>query len=269
MSRYLKVTEFKGVTVLALARPRQKNAFNLPLYIELTEALKDLSKSTSANSNAIVLTGEGDYYSSGNDLANFSQLMHPRTMAAAAKKTCYEFVDSFVACRKPLVCAVNGPAIGISVTTLGLCDVRLCAPNATFHTPFRALAQAPEGCSSFMFPKIVGDEMSHKLLEEGYRMTATEAKACNFIHDIVPIESLMDRAIEEAVNPNLKRFVVQEEGLLAKLRSVNQHEVDVLEKAWVSRECFDALSKYLLSRNKRGPAYVLKGLNKTRWAWDR
>lgn len=267
MPRYLKVTEKAGATILALARPKQKNAFNLQLYTELTVALQELSKSNAVTS--IVLTGEGDYYSSGNDLANFSQLMHPRTMAAAAKKTCYEFVDSFAACNKPIVCAVNGPAIGISVTTLGLCDVRLCVPGATFHTPFKALAQAPEGCSSFMFPRIVGEAMSRKLLDEGYRMTSAEALECGFVQHIVPQEVLLDLAIEEATRPGLKRFVLQEEGLLSKLRSVNQHEVDVLEKAWVSRECFDALSAYLLSRNKSGPAYVLKALNKTRWAWDR
>jgi Delta3-Delta2-enoyl-CoA isomerase len=269
MSRYLKVAERSGVTILTLARPKQKNAFNLGLYSDLAAALRDLSASSGPNSKSLVLTGEGDYYSSGNDLANFSQLMNPRTMAKSAKKTCYEFVDAFAACKKPMVCAVNGPAIGISVTTMGLCDVRMCVPSATFHTPFRALGQAPEGCSSFMFPRLLGEEMSRKVLDEGHKMTSNEALAYGFVSSIVSRDELLERAVEEASRPDLKRFVACEEGLLEKLRRVNQQEVDVLERAWVSPECFDALSAYLLSRNKTAPAYILKALNKTRWVWDR
>lgn len=269
--KYLRTaTNGKGVTIVTLARPKQKNAFNLRLYVELSETLRNLSASSDPAHSSIVLTGDGDYYSSGNDLANFSQLMHPRTMAASAKKTCFDFVDAFAACKKPIVCAVNGPAIGIAVTTMGLCDARICGPHATFHTPFRSLGQAPEGCSSFMFPRLLGAEMSRKMLEEGYKMTATDALTCGFVSAIIPPEQdIVERAVAMAASPDMTRFVAQEPGLYDTLRQVNQHEVDVLERAWVSRECFDALSAYLLSRRKTGPAYVLRALNMTRWVWDR
>eukprot|EP00672_Neobodo_designis_P026563 CAMPEP_0174845198 /NCGR_PEP_ID=MMETSP1114-20130205/11583_1 /TAXON_ID=312471 /ORGANISM="Neobodo designis, Strain CCAP 1951/1" /LENGTH=222 /DNA_ID=CAMNT_0016079445 /DNA_START=54 /DNA_END=718 /DNA_ORIENTATION=- len=180
-----------GVATVLLDRPRKKNAITYQMYTELGTALLDIGSKDATK--AIVLSANGDYYSSGNDLANFSKLMHPRKMAQQAKGVCATFVNSFLDCEKPIVCAANGPAIGIAVTTMGLCDRRLAVDGATFHTPFKALGQAPEGCSSLMFPRLLGKETARKVLDEGLKFTSAEGKAMGFFHHVSSDREALER----------------------------------------------------------------------------
>ena len=157
------------IAIITLNRPKKKNAFTEASYNEVAAQLRSADKDESVK--AIVITGNGDYYSSGNDLSNFSKLMHPVTMAKAGRNILYDFVDAFLI-RTPLVAAVNGPAFGIAVTTLGLCDEVIAAKSTKLKTPFAELGQAPEGCSSYTFPAIMGNEAANRILWDSENMTA-------------------------------------------------------------------------------------------------
>ena len=60
---------------------------------------------------------------------------------------------------KPIVAAVNGPAVGIGVAILPLCDIVYASDKASFYVPYARLAQTPEGCASFTFPQVMGMAM--------------------------------------------------------------------------------------------------------------
>jgi Delta3-Delta2-enoyl-CoA isomerase len=141
----LSYSHLNGLAKITLNKPKKKNAFSKIMYNELDTALRMLSKNDEVK--LIMLTGSGDYYSSGNDLSNFSEIMHPLTIAKQSREICYSFVDSFISCKKPIVVAVNGPAFGIAVTTLGLCDKVFASNAATFKTPFAELGQVGASCS--------------------------------------------------------------------------------------------------------------------------
>lgn len=124
---------------IELNRPSKKNAFSKLMYHELETALREISDDHKIK--VILLTGSGDTFSAGNDLSNFSEVMHPLTIAKQSREICYSFVDSFICCKKPIIVAVNGPAFGIAVTVLGLCDKVFSSTTASFKTPFAELGQ--------------------------------------------------------------------------------------------------------------------------------
>lgn len=266
----------ESVATITLNRPTRYNAFSQKMYEDVTAALAKAGSDPAVK--VVLLTGEGKYYSSGNDLSNFAQFMHPRTMAAKSRALLTTFVSSFIDFPKPLVCAVNGPAIGIAVTTLGLCDTVLAAKSATFNTPFKALGQAPEGCSSYIFPRIMGVETAHKVLEEGWKFDAVQGKEIGLVKAVYPTnDELQSHALayckqiaqQPAEERAQLRMTVKDPALCDTLHKVNEQECDVLEKSWISAECFEATGQFLYSRNHRAMAFALWLANKTRWAWDR
>ena len=257
-------TAGNGIVKLIFNRPRKKNAFNSTMYREVSDTLNALSSDPSVK--ACIITGAGDFYSSGNDLANFSVIMHPLSMAKLARATCDTFVSSFINFKKPLVAVVNGPAIGIAATTLGLCDKIFACDRAYFKTPFAELGQSPEGCSSFVFPRIMGEKVAHEVLWDSKQLTATSAIENHFVHEIHPPGTIEAAAVAYC-NQLVGTLTVQEvhqhrwpirEKLVEKLHEVNQQELDVLEKKWVCAECFLALATFLESRNMKLAAFVLR-----------
>ena len=66
------------------------------------------------------------------------------------------FVDTFIQFKKPIVVAVNGPAVGLGAALLPLCDVVWANEKAWFQTPYTVYGQTPDTCSSFTFPRIMG-----------------------------------------------------------------------------------------------------------------
>ena len=67
-------------------------------------------------------------------------------------------MNTFIHFKKPLIALVNGPCLGIMLTTLALFDLVFASDKATFAAPFTELALSPEGCSSFTFPRLMGQQ---------------------------------------------------------------------------------------------------------------
>lgn len=249
------VKDENGIRTIVLNRPTKFNAITYKMYSEIQRALDEAAKIDSIV--VTMITGAGNYYCSGNDLSNFMNIPPegPQKLAADAKEILKEFVSSFIRFPKVLVAAVNGPAVGISVTTLPLCDLVYASENAHFHTPFMSLGQSPEACSSLLFPRIMGPAKANEVLLGGRKLTATEALDRGLVTRVFPTDSFSDD-VKDVVTNLAKlppKSLMKSKQLLRSfdndiLEKANKDECDLLEERWTSDECMQAILAFMKRR---------------------
>ena len=83
-------------------------------------------------------------------------------------------MNTFIQFKKPIIVAVNGPAIGLGASMLPLCNVVWANEKAWFQTPYTTFGQSPDGCSTIMFPKVMGGASANEMLFSGRKLTARE-----------------------------------------------------------------------------------------------
>lgn len=242
-------------------RPKKFNAITRDMYLDLTDTFKSANGDKSIK--AIVLTGTGDYYSSGNDLSNLTAaLQHedgPKAGMKLSADILYTFVESIINLEKFMIAAVNGPAVGIPVTTLPLFDYVIASDTATFHTPFTALGQCPEACSSVTFPSIMGRSRSSELLLLNMTWDANKAKNYGLVSDVIEHEKFsgfVDKFTAQIATNcytnslRVSKSLVMNPSLKQTLLDANRLECDHIVDMWLGDECADALQKFF-KRSKK------------------
>lgn len=260
----IKVEPKNQILWVKFDRPEKFNAITKEMYDKITDTLTKVNNDSSVK--AVVLTGSGDYYSSGNDLTNFVKAMQdeggPRAGLTKSKNILHRFVDSFINLDKFLIAAVNGPALGIAVSTLPLCDYVVCTDNSTFQTPFTALGQCPEACSSVTFPKIMGQTRASELLMLNMTWDAKKAQNYGLVSEVVGQEQF-NTQLEEllygkkgVVNTCYPRAMMASKALIRNsdfkksLSEANKKECDEILELWLGEECADAVQKFF-KRSKK------------------
>ena len=128
--------KLEGVTMLIINNPKRLNGWTMEMMNALKEAFSIAV--TDDETKVIVLTGADPYYCAGVNLAAAFRLMHPRKLRNMIIELNQALFDMFLDFSKPILVAVNGPAIGASVTSATLCDGIIASEKATFSTPFTA-----------------------------------------------------------------------------------------------------------------------------------
>jgi enoyl-CoA hydratase/carnithine racemase len=190
-----------GVLTITLDRPDRLNAFTVRMHEELIAAF-DQSDGDDAV-RVVIVTGRGRGFCAGADLgAGGSTFDHDATGLAPTEGR-HRDEGGLVTLRifsstKPVIAAVNGPAVGVGVTMTLPMDVRLAAESARFGFVFARRGIVPEACSSWFLPRVVGISQAAEWCYTGRVFPASEAFEAGLVRRVYPDDELLPAARELA-----------------------------------------------------------------------
>jgi enoyl-CoA hydratase/carnithine racemase len=188
------------IAVVRLNRPDRLNAFTFEIRDRIIEVFDECDADDSVR--AIVLTGAGRAFCAGADLAaggdTFVLDDDPDTGGAPADSG-GEVSLRIYRSTKPVVAAINGPAAGVGVTMSLPADIRIASETAKFGFVFTRRGLVPEACSTWFLPRIVGISTALEWTMGAKMVSATEALERGLVREVVPVDQVLDRAIEVAV----------------------------------------------------------------------
>lgn len=173
-----------GVLTITIHRADKKNALTVAMYQGLVAALRGAAADDAVR--AVVLTGSGGSFTAGNDLADFMN-----APPAGMDSPVVQFLVALVEMPKPILVAVQGPAVGVGTTMLLHCDLIYADETARFRMPFVDLGLVPEGASSYLLPRIMGAPRAAELLMFSEVFDARKAKEVGLINDVLPAATLL------------------------------------------------------------------------------
>ena len=258
-----------GVTTLTMNDPAKLNGWTAKMLEALTGALE--AAGDDPETRAVILTGADPYYCAGVNLGAAIQPGHPKRLHALIVEHNQRLFDTFIDFPKPILVAINGPAIGACVTSATLCDAILASEKATFSTPFSALGITPEGCSSVMFPRILGHGALRMLGKEGWKPTAAEALEAGLVQWVVPHEQLLAEAariakgwVDEGRERTYRGGLTRDE-----LLKINADESVQLADAFLSPPFLSGQFRFLWRKKKRALSLACLTARASHPLWSR
>jgi enoyl-CoA hydratase/carnithine racemase len=168
----------------------------------------------------VIITGVPGAFSAGNDLTDFLKIAES---PGVPQRPVTQFLRALIGCRKPIVAAVNGLAVGIGATMLLHCDFVVASADARFSTPFVRHGLVPEAASSLVAPHLFGHRRAFEFLVMGRPLTATDAKELGLINLVVPPGEVEAQAMQAA-----HEIAALPEGAVLASRELIRGPVDAL-----------------------------------------
>jgi enoyl-CoA hydratase/carnithine racemase len=192
----IRTSTAERITTVELHRPEKKNALTGEMYAAMADAIA--AAEADPGVHVILLQGQADCFTAGNDLADFLAAGRAEGRVDGAATAPARFLTAIRTARKPLVAAVGGVAVGIGTTMLLHCELVYATPTARFQMPFVPLGLAPEGGSSLLLPMRVGYQRAAEWLLLGRPFGAEAAREAGLVNAVVGEAELLAHAREAA-----------------------------------------------------------------------
>jgi enoyl-CoA hydratase/carnithine racemase len=184
-----------GVLTITLNRPERLNAWTAQMGQEMRAALDQADADDEVR--AVIVTGAGRGFCAGADLASGGDTFDARkreAVAGARRDNGGELTLRIFDCTKPVIGAINGPAVGVGATMTLPMDVRLAAEDARIGFVFARRGIIPEACSSWFLPRVVGISRAMEWVATGRVFSAQEALEGRLVRSLHPKDELLDAA---------------------------------------------------------------------------
>jgi enoyl-CoA hydratase/carnithine racemase len=228
----------EGIGIVTIERPEKRNAMTYRVLRDFISALADAGEDERAR--VVIVTGSGGSFCAGTDLSDLSDT--PTDERGTAAGTRHRAAWPLVACPKPVIAAVDGPAVGMGAEFVTQADVRIVTNRARIAWNFVHRGLVPDtGAGSWLLPRLIGVSQALRLIYSGEFLSADEAVALGFAARVVEPDALLDAAREEA-----RRFLV---GSPLAIRLAKQLVYEGLERTMadhlkvnveVMQQCFES-----------------------------
>jgi enoyl-CoA hydratase len=236
------VDKIDNVGLLTLNRPEALNALSDQLTNEMTEALRAFEADDEVG--AIVITGSEKAFAAGADIKEFAPKSY---MDAYFEELITASWEEPTRCRKPVIAAVSGYALGGGCELAMMCDFIICAENAKFGQPEINIGTIPGAGGTQRLTRFVGKSKAMEMILTGRMMTADEAERSGLVSRVVPTEDLLDEVLSVAKKiANLSRPAV----FMAKECVNRAYETTLSEGVLFERRVFHSL--FATSDQKEG-----------------
>jgi enoyl-CoA hydratase/carnithine racemase len=257
----------EGVLTLTLNRPDKLNAFTVRMMRELIEAFERADADDGVR--AIIVTGAGRAFCAGADLSAGSGTFDAGQAAQSRAIDEQRDGGGQVALRifeskKPVIAAINGPAVGVGITMTLPMDIRIASSAARIGFVFAKRGIVPEACSSWFLPRLVGISQAAEWVYTGRVFNADEALAGRLVSRVVPPETLLDTARslakEMATNTSAMSVALSRQLLWRMLGAdhpMEAHKVDSKCIYWMgsNSDAYEGVASFL---EKRPPRFSLR-----------
>ena len=185
-----------GIMTITLNRPDKLNAFTGTMMREMCDALDTADADDSVR--GIIVTGAGRAFCAGADLSSGSNTFDADARSDRASGLNADgggiLTLRIYECKKPIIAAINGPAVGIGITMTLPMDVRLASDNARFGFVFARRGIVPEACSSYFLPRVVGISQALQWCYSGRVFDAEEAQRGGLVRSLHATDDLLAAA---------------------------------------------------------------------------
>ena len=193
MADVVLTTRDGAVLTITLNRPEVYNAINREMHEGLAAALEQAADPAV---RAVVLTGAGRGFCSGQDLREFQEL--PGGVREALEQTYHPNVRAMRALEKPVIAAINGPCAGAGLSLACACDVRIASSEASFVPGFIGIGLVPDAGSTWFIHRLLGFSRAFEWMVSNRRLSAAEAFVWGLVSEDIPAERFEKRAAELA-----------------------------------------------------------------------